>query len=609
MITKASAGEQKMKQMENVLKSTHGAAGMTKESLLKLAESQGKLTTFSKGTNMETENLMLTFTKIGKDIFPDTLKVVNDMSTALGTDTKSSATMLGKALQDPIKGIGALSRVGVNFTAEQKKTIEGMVKMGDVSGAQKIILKELNTEYGGSAEAIGKTFGGQLTIAKNQVAGMGAMIGTALLPTLTSLIKSVNTNMPKIKEVISSVVTTVSGKFKEWITIIGQIAKELFPNLGKSVDTTKGKLSGFGGALNLVTKALTLIRDNINLVKAGLVAYGIVLVAHNVILGIHNALLIKKNIQQGIAIAKDKIESLQIVGLYVAQGIHNGVMIAGSIATKGMAIAQKALNLAMNANPIGIIIALMVALGTGLVYLFNHNKKFHDFVINSCKVIKQVVGDSITSIVEFFKNLWTNVKQTLTNMKTGISTILTNIKELFVKTLTDIKTKTENIFNGIKSFMIMVWTGIKTATMAIVTPFVKGVMILFDGMKTGLTTIFNGLKTFFTGIWNAIKLIFLGPILLICDLVTGNFTKLKQDAIKIFNGLKNAFLQIWNGIKQIFVGTVQAIFGTLKVIFTSIVNSAKEIFNGLKSFMSNLWNGIKSTALNVWNNLKTGSLI
>ena len=96
MIETAAKGQDRLAQMNAVLTSTKGAAGMTKDELIKLAEAQGKLTTFSKGANMETENLLLTFTSIGKKVFPDALKTVNDMSQALGQDTKSSAIQLGK---------------------------------------------------------------------------------------------------------------------------------------------------------------------------------------------------------------------------------------------------------------------------------------------------------------------------------------------------------------------------------------------------------------------------------------------------------------------------------------------------------------------------------
>ena len=64
---------------------------------------------------------MLTFTGVGKDVFPQAIQTVLDMSQALGQDLKSSTVQLGKALNSPIDGITALSRVGVSFTDAQKK--------------------------------------------------------------------------------------------------------------------------------------------------------------------------------------------------------------------------------------------------------------------------------------------------------------------------------------------------------------------------------------------------------------------------------------------------------------------------------------------------------
>ena len=75
------------------------------------------------------------------------------MSVALGTSLKSAAIQVGKALQDPENGITALRRVGVNFTKEQKERIQGWVEEGKQLKAQKFILKELRTEFAGSAEA------------------------------------------------------------------------------------------------------------------------------------------------------------------------------------------------------------------------------------------------------------------------------------------------------------------------------------------------------------------------------------------------------------------------------------------------------------------------
>jgi hypothetical protein len=179
-------------QLNAVLESTGGIAGVTADEVNRLADTLSGVTKFEDEAIISGENLLLTFTNIGKDIFPEATEVMLDMSQALGQDLKSSAIQLGKALQDPVLGVTALRRVGVNFNDEQKKMIESMVEAGDVAGAQAFILKELQTEFGGSARAAGETFGGQLEILKNKLGNIKEEIGGALLPVLTDLAKQFN---------------------------------------------------------------------------------------------------------------------------------------------------------------------------------------------------------------------------------------------------------------------------------------------------------------------------------------------------------------------------------------------------------------------------------
>lgn len=171
-------------QLNAVLRSTKGVAGVTSKAALKLADSLQTVTTFADEQILAGENLLLTFTKIGKDIFPDATETMLDMSEALGQDVKNSAIQLGKALQDPILGVTALRRVGVNFSAKQKDVIKDLVETGQAAKAQQIILKELKTEFGGSARAAADTFGGSLKRLKNLAGEAAEMIGGALAESL-----------------------------------------------------------------------------------------------------------------------------------------------------------------------------------------------------------------------------------------------------------------------------------------------------------------------------------------------------------------------------------------------------------------------------------------
>jgi len=101
----------------------------------------------------EMTNVLLTFGEIQGKTFTKANELALDLSVAFGKDLQSSAVMVGKALNDPIKGLTALSRIGVQFTAEQQEQIKAMMEVGDIAGAQKIIMKELERQVGGSAAA------------------------------------------------------------------------------------------------------------------------------------------------------------------------------------------------------------------------------------------------------------------------------------------------------------------------------------------------------------------------------------------------------------------------------------------------------------------------
>lgn len=174
-------------QTEAVIKSTGGAAGLSAAQIGDMASSLSKIVPIDDETIQSAENMLLTFTNIGKDVFPDATKAALDMATALGTDPVAAATTLGKALQDPVAGVSALQRVGVRLTDQQKEQVKAMVDAGDAAGAQALILKELQTEFGGSAEAAGKTFGGQMTILNTKIGNVKEQIGMALIPAILAL--------------------------------------------------------------------------------------------------------------------------------------------------------------------------------------------------------------------------------------------------------------------------------------------------------------------------------------------------------------------------------------------------------------------------------------
>jgi hypothetical protein len=159
--------EQAEVKLNATLKATGFAANLGADALTNMASALQQTTRFGDEAIIGAQSLLLTFRNIGEETFPRALETILDMSEALGQDLKSSSIQLGKALNDPIQGITALSRVGVSFTEEQKATIEKMIELNDVAGAQAVILKELEEEFGGVAEAAAQASTGALDQFKN----------------------------------------------------------------------------------------------------------------------------------------------------------------------------------------------------------------------------------------------------------------------------------------------------------------------------------------------------------------------------------------------------------------------------------------------------------
>ncbi len=173
-------------QTEAVIRSTGEAAHVTAAQVSEMATSISNATGLDDEWIQSGANLLLTFKNIrneagrGNDIFSQTTKIMADMAVATGSDAKSAALQLGKALNDPISGVSKLARVGVTFTEQQKEQIRTMVESGNVMGAQKLILAELSSEFGGSAAAQATGLDRMRTQLKN----MEETLGTALMPAI-----------------------------------------------------------------------------------------------------------------------------------------------------------------------------------------------------------------------------------------------------------------------------------------------------------------------------------------------------------------------------------------------------------------------------------------
>jgi hypothetical protein len=237
----AEESAQVTRQTEAVIKSMGNVAGISAQGIADLSEQLSLKTGIDDEVIQSGENVLLTFANVrnevgkGNDVFTRATTVANDMSVALGQDMQSSVTQIGKALNDPIAGITALTRVGVQFTDQQKDQIKTLVESGDSLGAQKIILGELERQFGGSAEA-------QATASQKMAVAWDNLkeeLGAKLLPVFNAVSDwIIETGIPAIEDLSDWVKTEVVPVLKDWGRWLGDHVLPVLQDLGDWIVNT-----------------------------------------------------------------------------------------------------------------------------------------------------------------------------------------------------------------------------------------------------------------------------------------------------------------------------------------------------------------------------------
>lgn len=185
----AIQAQQNQADLNNVLRSTHDAVGLSAAQINAMTQSLKNLTGVDDDVILQGENMLLTFTNIGKTVFPEATQAILDMAVKMnggklaGLDLKDTTIQVGKALNN--LDYNALTREGVTFTDAQIAQIKALKAAGDTAGAQKVILAELEKEFGGAAKAAGDA--DPFNRWNLAVGDLGKTVGALILPVLTKL--------------------------------------------------------------------------------------------------------------------------------------------------------------------------------------------------------------------------------------------------------------------------------------------------------------------------------------------------------------------------------------------------------------------------------------
>jgi hypothetical protein len=221
-----------------------------------------------------TQAKLLTFRNLTKTAgtlggaFDRATKAAIDMAAAGFGTAESNATQLGKALQDPIKGITALNRAGITFTADQKELIKSLVESGKVLDAQNLILTEIESQVGGTAEAT-VTASQKMNIAFGEIQ---ESLGQAVLPLFERFASWFISVLPDIQRFIASMINAFDNpQVKAAFVSLGNSLGKLGESLAKMFGITSSpEANGFISFFTIFAQILDVIVQTVDAVVKSL---------------------------------------------------------------------------------------------------------------------------------------------------------------------------------------------------------------------------------------------------------------------------------------------------------------------------------------------------
>lgn len=446
------------------------------------------------------QTLLATFSSISDEMLTEVTPAMVDFS-AQFTDgnMRSAATMLGKALGDPIKGLSAMSRVGVSFTEEQKKMITRMTEAGNVAGAQGVIMEAVGPQIAGAAEA-------QATASGKMKAAWGdfmEILGRVLLPIFEKVIGGL-----------------------QWL-VVG--VTNFISSLQKGGEGLGGFGEKFGGLMDIVGKVVDFFKGDV--------------------LGVWDALvgLWDSALKPALSDLMDAFKSLQPVLAFAAKVYFAIYAIVIKVALKALPILIKALGIVIKTVAfvikvlsaiVGVIFGAVSKAFTWLVGLVTGAWDFIKSIWEAAPAFFSAVWSAIVKVVStYLKVIVAGVKLFWNGLKAYFKLWSAVFKVVWKVLATAFKVVAKVVTGAFKAF----WAVIK-GYIKVMQAILKAV---WEPLKTAAKVVFGVVKGIVKGAWSAIKAVWQGA---------------KDFFFHVWDGLLDGAKLIFNAVIKLWNNTIGKMF-------------------------------------------------
>lgn len=536
-ITEAKDAAAVNAQLAAGIQSTGNAANVTVAGMNALASEIQAYSGQTDDSIGKTQSLLLTFTNIrnvGPDrIFDDATRAAADMAARLGGDAASQAMVLGKALQDPIDGVSKLNRVGVQFTDAQKEQIRVLQESGDMAGAQGVILAELQRQFGGSAEAAGRTFPGAIERAKRAFEDLSQGVVESFLPIVTPGINAMVDALQRAAPVAQAVSDRIAGALQ---------------SIGPAIETIRSILSGGIGAdrLEQMNPALLMIANLFRTVGEA-------------------ARPIIEQIKAGFD---------QLAPVFAP--------LIGQVAQLWMQFSPLGMILQAVAPVLPTLIGAFVQLATTLGGVLGTTLTTLMPILS--KIAGMLAGELakvVTTLAPIIVQLATSIGGFLGQALQMVAPLIVKLAGFVAELLPALMPLVDVVLQLVAAFLPLL-----SPLLELVTAILGPLIDLFSGVLSAIMPIVVGL----------IQML-VPAIVQVASIVTGILMPVLQGIIQVLTGVINFITGVfsgnwekaWNGIVQVFSG----IFTSIKGIVAGVINAVIGIVNGVISGINGIASAVK----------------
>lgn len=518
-------------------------------------------------------NVLLTFKDVrnevgkGNDIFDRATASGLDLSAVMGGDLVGANKMLGKALNDPERGITALTRAGVNFSDQQKEQIRTLVESGDKLSAQKLILQEIEGQVGGTAEA-SATATDKMKVMWGNVE---EQLGTAVLPLLDKVGGFLADRLPplidfvtdKVGNIGSAIASLVEGDFAGAGVDIGKLFG--FEEDSGATDFIIGVLDTLGAGVtrvvDFVTGAASVISSTISGLFSGDTAgagvdIGKLFGLEEDSAGTDAIIGVLDFIRDAVAATVDRVRWYW--GRISAWWEDHGDAVIGAVSTVVSAVAS-----------------VLSALFDAAQVAWNKvGKPVVDLVL-------KVFGD----VVDWFRAHADDIAKPIQNMARKIGPIIARVAEVISTVLGWIRAAWAAWGDEILAVALAVWNAI-AGVVSGAMDVIKGILDVVMGIIHGdWSRVWDGLRSIVSGVWRAITAI-----------ISAAWSAIKAVFSALYDGVKAVLGAAFKWLLESAGEAVEGFFNFFASLPNRIGGALLAVYDGITSILGRAWDWITSTA-------------